>query len=66
MSDLSLAAMERLLRKAGAVRIGEDAKQALRDALEEHGHRLAEKAVALAEHAGRNTVMGSDVKLAKR
>lgn len=66
MSDLSLAAMERLLRNAGAKRVGEDAKEALRDALEAHGAGLAEKAVLMAAHAKRRTVMKADVDLARR
>ena len=58
--------MERILRKAGAKRVGEDAKEALRDALEEHAHEIAARAAALAKHAGRHTVTAADVRLARK
>ncbi|MDD9954419.1 MAG: NFYB/HAP3 family transcription factor subunit [Candidatus Woesearchaeota archaeon] len=63
---LSLAAMEQLLREAGAKRIGEDAKAALREACEEYAKEVGEKAAALAAHAGRRTVKAADVKLARK
>lgn len=62
--DLSLRAMERLLRKAGAGRVGEDAKDALRELLEAYALDIGERAAELARHADRRTVMASDVKLA--
>lgn len=62
----SLRSMERFLREAGAKRVGEDAKRALRDALEEYAAEIAQRAVKLAEHAERNTVMAADVKLARK
>ena len=64
--DLPLAAMERLLKRAGADRVGEDAKAAMRDALEEEGLRISKRAMTLASHAGRKTVKGEDIKLAGR
>jgi len=63
---IPLAAMERLLKSAGAPRVGEDAKAALKDALEAYADRLGKQAVALAAHAGRRTVQGNDVRLAMR
>jgi DNA-binding protein len=62
--DLPLAAMERIIKRAGSERVGEDAKVALRDALEEEGQRLSKKALTYARHAGRKTIKGEDVKLA--
>jgi histone H3/H4 len=61
---LPLAAMETLLRRAGAVRVGEDAKAALKRALERHGKAIAASAATFARHAGRRTVMKEDVLLA--
>ena len=61
---LPLAAMEKLLKKCGASRISEDAKETLRDLLEEYVQNIGEKAVRFAQHSGRKTVKGSDVKLA--
>ncbi len=62
---LPLAAMESLLKiKANAPRVSNSAKEALRDALEEVGEEIGHKAVRFAQHSGRKTVKGSDVKLA--
>ena len=60
---LPLAAMEALLRKAGAERVSDSAKEALKQALEDTGRQLAAQAVTFSRHAGRRTVMKEDVKL---
>ncbi|MGV8168981.1 MAG: histone family protein [Candidatus Nanoarchaeia archaeon] len=62
--DIPLAAMERLLKKAGAERVSEDAKDALRDALEEYALRIGQDAAKYSGHAGRKTVKAEDIKLA--
>jgi len=62
---LSLAAMEKLLRKSGAARVSQKGKEALRDVLEDIANEIGEKAVRFAKHSGRKTVKASDVKLAK-
>ncbi len=64
MPILPLAPMERLLKKAGAPRVGEDAKLALAEVLEDFAQRLGQKAALLAGHAGRKTVKAEDIKLA--
>jgi DNA-binding protein len=61
---LSLAAMEKLLKKCGAERVSEDAKAALVDVLEEQCEEIGSKAVKAAQHAGRKTVKAVDIKLA--
>jgi DNA-binding protein len=66
MSDLPLAAVERLIRKAGAERVSEDASEALADLLEEYSLDVSQKAVLLSKHAGRKTVTGEDIRLAGR
>ncbi|MEK6973914.1 MAG: histone [Nanoarchaeota archaeon] len=63
---LPLAAMEKLLKKAGAARVSEDAKEALRTVLEEKAHEIGEKAAKFAAHSGRTTVKSADVNLAKK
>ncbi len=61
---LPLAAMEKIMKKNGANRVSADAKEALRDSLEDIGRKIAEKANQIAKHAGRNTIKSEDVKLA--
>ncbi|MBR9700873.1 histone [Candidatus Woesearchaeota archaeon] len=62
---LSLAAMEKLMKEAGASRVGEDAKAELKEILEKDAKRIANRAVKLAEHANRKTVRAKDIRLAK-
>ena len=57
--------MERMLKKYGAKRVSEDAKEALKTVLEEYGINISKKAVKLAKHANRDTVRMEDVMLAK-
>ncbi|QQG38440.1 MAG: NFYB/HAP3 family transcription factor subunit [Candidatus Woesearchaeota archaeon] len=61
---LPLAAMEKLLKKAGADRVSEDSKSALKDILEDIAREVAEKATKIAIHSGRKTVKAGDIKLA--
>ena len=64
---LPLAAMENLLKtKANASRVSNDAKEALRDILEDFGERIGEKAVRLSNHSGRKTIKAADIKLAAK
>ena len=61
---LPLAAMEKILKRAGAGRVGEDAKAEMRDSLEEFAMKIGEQAAGFAKHAGRKTVKAEDVALA--
>lgn len=61
---LPLAAMEKLLKKCGAARVSEDAKVAMKEVLEDYGEQIGQKAVRVAQHSGRKTVKGPDIKLA--
>jgi len=63
---LPLAAMEKLLKKAGAQRVSEGAKEATREVLEDIASKLGEKAIRFAQHSGRKTVKSSDIKLASK
>ena len=63
---LPLAAMEKLLKKCGAPRVSEDAKAAMKEILEQYGEEIGQKAVRFAQHSGRKTVKGVDVKLATK
>jgi len=66
MAVLPVAPVERLIRKAGAERVAQDAAEALADLLEDIGLDISQRAVQLAKHAGRKTVTSEDVKLANR
>ena len=58
------AAMERVLKKAGSKRVSSDAKQTLREALEEKAMIISDKAIKFAQHSGRKTIKAEDIKLA--
>jgi len=63
---IPLAAMEHILKNAGAERVSDKAKAAMKEVLEEIALEIAESAVKLSVHAGRKTVKASDVKLAAK
>ena len=63
---LPAAAMEKILKKAGAARVSIDAKEALKDVLEDIAEEIGEKAVRLAKHSGRKTVMEKDIRFASK
>ncbi|MFP4523060.1 MAG: histone family protein [Candidatus Nanoarchaeia archaeon] len=61
---IPLAAMERVLKNAGANRVSEEAKVALRQVLEDIALEISEEAIKLSAHAGRKTVKADDIRLA--
>lgn len=62
--SLSLNAMDKLMRKAGALRVGDDAKEALAEVLEQKALEISKGAKRMAEHAGRKTITAKDIELA--
>ncbi|MEW6222122.1 MAG: histone [Candidatus Hadarchaeota archaeon] len=66
MVELPVAAVDRVIRKAGAKRVSEEAAVALAEVLEERAVTIAAEASKLAEHAGRRTVRDVDIRLAAK
>lgn len=64
MTELSRAAVERIIKKAGAERVSADATETLARLMEEHGTFLAREARKMSDHAGRKTIRGSDIQMA--
>lgn len=64
MSELSQAAVERIIKKAGAGRVDSDAIETLAALMEEYGIFLAKEAKKMSDHAGRKTLRGSDIRMA--
>ena len=61
---LPLAAVERLIKKAGAERVSADAVKALAEILETFAEDVAERAVRYANYAKRKTITREDIELA--
>jgi len=64
MTELSLAAVERIIKKSGAERVSADACETLAELMEEYGAFLAKEAKKMSDHAGRKTIRGSDIRMA--
>ncbi len=64
MTELSRAAVERIIKNAGAERVSADATETLARLMEEHGTFLAREARKMSDHAGRKTLRGSDIQMA--
>lgn len=57
---------ERILKKAGAKRVSQEAAKEFATVMEEKMFKLAQEASVLAKHAGRKTIIAEDIRLARR
>jgi histone H3/H4 len=64
--ELSTAAIHRLIKKAGAERVGDDAVRELGKVVEDIALRISKEAIELASHAGRKTIKVEDIQLATK
>ena len=64
MSELAIAAMHRICKKAGAERVSESAAKEMGVVLEEIGIKIGKEAIDWSMHAGRKTVKAEDIKRA--
>jgi DNA-binding protein len=63
---LTIAPLERILKKAGAKRVSREAAEEFGNVLEDYIIRLSTEANLLARHAGRKTITEEDVKIARK
>jgi histone H3/H4 len=64
LTELPIATVSRIVKKAGIERIGKDASLALAGKAEAYIIKVAKDANALAVHAGRKTVKEEDIEMA--
>ena len=57
---------ERILKKAGAKRVSRSALEEFANVMEEKMFKIANEAAILAKHAGRKTILGEDIRVARR
>jgi len=67
LTDLSMAAVGRIIKKVDPnIRAGTDARDELRNSMEDYGTRLAELAASIARGANRNTILPQDIITARQ
>ena len=64
--ELPLAPLERLLRNVGAKRVSKEAVKEFAAVVGDYAFDLSAEAATLAKHAGRKTIIDSDVRMARR
>jgi len=66
MAILPRLPFERILKKAGAKRVSQEALEEFANVMEERLMKIIEKANMLAKHAGRKTITAEDIRMARR
>ena len=66
ISTIPKASVARILMKAGAKRVSQDAIDAFTDVLTDIAVRISSRASEIAKHSGRKTVHEGDVRLAAK
>ena len=66
ISTIPKASVARILMKAGAKRVSQDAVDAFTDVLTDTAIKISSKAAQISRHAGRKTVHEGDVRLAAK
>ena len=66
ISTIPKASVARILIKAGAKRVSQDAIDAFTDVLTDIAIKISSKAAQISKHAGRKTVHEGDVRLAAK
>ncbi len=64
MAEIPVAPVERIIRRAGAARVGAGAGMELAGLMEDYALTVAREAHKLATHAGRRTVTAHDIRMA--
>lgn len=65
-SEISVAPMHRLCKKAGAERVSEGAAKELERVLDDIGVEIAKEALDYSIHSGRKTIKAKDIEIAVR
>ncbi len=64
MAEFPIAPVDRIIRKAGAERVSEQAAEVMAEILEQYAIKIASMAKLFAQHAGRKTIVPEDIMLA--
>jgi len=66
MAELPLSSITRIMESAGVKRCSREAKEHLREMVEDYARAVGEEAAKIAELAGRETIKGDDIRFAAK